>query len=241
MKRKFSLLVSVLLFVSPISGYVFKYVSYTGPDMMTWSEARKFCRERHSDLATVRYNADDKLLANTEGFIGLHRDNNTDEWKWSRVSMPTRYLNWATNEPQPDKHCGFKIEGEVKWRSEECDDVHPFVCFDESVLLVQHNKTWEEALDHCRWLWRREESWSLRFDLSTVISQNDVTNAREMAQYATTEEVWTGLRFLAGHWWWVGGEPAEWTKLPSCRVLWHPGQTWQFEDQRLRRETKLHL
>lgn len=68
--------------------------------------------------------------------------------------------------------------------SEKCDVPHTYLCYDEDLVLVKENKTWEEALEHCRTL--KEGN---RYDLATLITPDDHNYARERAQYATTEEV----------------------------------------------------
>ncbi|XP_063327024.1 beta-1,4 N-acetylgalactosaminyltransferase 2-like [Pelmatolapia mariae] len=96
------------------------------------------------------------------------------------------------------------------------------MCFDEKLVLVKENKTWEEALDHCRSLGAVDTNdpnspyRNHRYDLATLITTDDHTYARERAQQATTDEVWTGLYNLAGEWLWVGGEQMQYENIPSC-------------------------
>ncbi|KAF7643116.1 hypothetical protein LDENG_00242840 [Lucifuga dentata] len=69
------------------------------------------------------------------------------------------------------------------------------MCYDETLVLVQENKTWEEALQHCRSLEAVDSSKAAteyqnhRYDLVSLLTQDDHDYAREKAQEATTDEV----------------------------------------------------
>uniref|UniRef100_A0A673W491 C-type lectin domain-containing protein n=1 Tax=Salmo trutta TaxID=8032 RepID=A0A673W491_SALTR len=82
------------------------------------------------------------------------------------------------------------------------------------VFLSSPNKTWEEALDHCRKHFT---------DLTSLLSENEQLLVQRMinSKGAQTDHLWTGLRFLASEWLWVNGDPLEyqaWTggRLPHC-------------------------
>lgn len=61
---------------------------------------------------------------------------------------------------------------------------HTFMCYDEMLVLVKDNKTWEEALEHCRSLGGGDI-----YDLPPLITDDDHQYARERAQEAITDEV----------------------------------------------------
>uniref|UniRef100_A0A671NKI5 C-type lectin domain-containing protein n=1 Tax=Sinocyclocheilus anshuiensis TaxID=1608454 RepID=A0A671NKI5_9TELE len=85
---------------------------------------------------------------------------------------------------------------------EEDVQMHPFFCY-ENLNLALEKKTWEEALEYCR---------SHETDLAYV----DPKVLPNMSN-AQTDSVWTGLRFLAGMWFWVSKENVETSiALPSC-------------------------
>ncbi|XP_054890986.1 P-selectin-like isoform X2 [Poeciliopsis prolifica] len=73
-----------------------------------WSEAQASCREHHTDLITIRSETDIQVLDGTRGWIGLHRDNNTSDWKWSRRDEAATFLNWEENEPLGNEHCVYQ-------------------------------------------------------------------------------------------------------------------------------------
>ncbi|XP_030591299.1 macrophage mannose receptor 1-like [Archocentrus centrarchus] len=128
----------------------------------------------------------------------------------------TNFTNWDTDEPNPLGDCVYKDKG--KWKTDNCAAKHSFICYD-GLVLVKENKTWEEALDHCRSLGGVDTAslyWNHRYDLATLITPEDLNTARKSAQAATTDEVWTGMRFLAGEWLWVGGEQMQYENIPSC-------------------------
>uniref|UniRef100_A0A096MD81 C-type lectin domain-containing protein n=1 Tax=Poecilia formosa TaxID=48698 RepID=A0A096MD81_POEFO len=83
-----------------------------------------------------------------------------------------------------------------------------------NVLLVTEEKSWEEALEHCRGLSRD----GLRFDLVSVQPGDEHQYMMGKIMAADTEEVWTGLRFLGDEWVWVNGA-AMTSDLPQCPML----------------------
>lgn len=69
-----------------------------------------------------------------------------------------------------------------KWYSDRS-----FMCYDEPLVLVKEKKTWEEALKHCRSLEPVDPSQpatayqNYRYDLATLLTQDDHAFAREKA------------------------------------------------------------
>ncbi|XP_051243940.1 E-selectin-like [Dicentrarchus labrax] len=123
--------------------------------------------------------------------------------------------------PKDGKNCAFKYGSRREWYSDRCDIGHTFMCYEENLVLVKENKTWEDALMHCRTLEAVDQSkpatdyQNHRYDLATLLTVDDLTFAQETAQEAP-HEVWTGLRYLAGQWVWVGGEPGPPKNINSC-------------------------
>ncbi|XP_023205221.1 C-type lectin galactose-binding isoform-like isoform X1 [Xiphophorus maculatus] len=180
-----------------------------------WSEAQASCRENHTDLITIRTETVIQALNGTRGWIGLHRDNNKSHWKWSRRDETATFFNWDENEPSQYEHCVFQRPLTKKWSSVPCNATRVFICYDDVLVLVKENKTWDEALEHCRTLDKVNS-----YDLATLITPDDHDFARETTLLATTEEVWTGLRYLGDEWFWVGGEPVQYQDIPSCPGVW---------------------
>ena len=102
---------------------------------MNWTEAQSYCREHHTDLASVRNMTEnqkvaDLVPANHIVWIGLYRDS----WKWSDGS-DSSFRHWVQGEP--DNYDGkdacvvadFSRNGE--WWDIPCDNKEPFVCYSE--------------------------------------------------------------------------------------------------------------
>ncbi|XP_041864694.1 macrophage mannose receptor 1-like [Melanotaenia boesemani] len=225
MMRNICIFVS-LLFIVPVCGQQsgLRSVSFMYyEEDKTWKEAQSFCREKHTDLATIRSEEENQLIRENQGWIGLYREDANSPWKWSRGDKNATFFNWDNNEPnnEKDELCVVTWNKD-DWKNDNCWKKYNFLCYDENLVLVTENKTWEEALDHCRSLGGEDSenpdsvSWKPSYDLATLITEDDHDYAQERAQQATTDEVWTGLRFLGDGWFWVGGEPVQYQDIPSC-------------------------
>ncbi|KAK1898266.1 Secretory phospholipase A2 receptor [Dissostichus eleginoides] len=132
----------------------------------TMSEAQRYCREKHTDLATVDSMEVVELLNNMAGqytqsaWIGLHDDR--DRWKWS-MSDPsfygpgeTEFRPWGNNQPdnRPIDQCTL-ISYVETWFDYDCNDVYRVVCIDvtgpnATFVLINSEMTWTEAQSYCR-------------------------------------------------------------------------------------------
>ncbi|XDV18768.1 hypothetical protein PO909_024400 [Leuciscus waleckii] len=147
---------------------------------MTWEDAQTYCREYHDDLSTVN-REEAKLLSANPGinhyffWIGLH------------IGEPDTYI----------QKCGAVRKSNYKLHNAPCSLHLPFYCMQvfEPILVLQ-KKTWDEALDYCRQTYT---------DLASLRSQMIMEEAIKNTLTSQTAYVWTGLRFLAGHWFWVSG------------------------------------
>ncbi|CAL8379360.1 unnamed protein product [Arctogadus glacialis] len=184
-------------------GYVFI------PDAETWEEANQCCRTCYSGLLTIN-GADYEANLDDEGWIGLNRTDGS--WTWIN-GEPLDNLQWHKDEPKDEEDCAMWKYGSLK--SEQCSSSKSFYCADQKLVLISEEKTWEEALQHCRDL--RSPSHDMWYDLVTLEMHKDKTFAMEEAQKAATDEVWTGLRYLSSRWFWVGdGDKAIRHALPAC-------------------------
>ncbi|XP_016535280.1 secretory phospholipase A2 receptor-like isoform X1 [Poecilia formosa] len=210
----FFLLLASHLACVQLSGLRQRKFSYYYYYTETWRGAQSFCREKHDGLITIRNETEILEFYRYQGWLGLYRENNTSPWKWSMKDKVATFFNWDFNEPDSNEHCAYKVSFTSKWRNDECEQRHTFMCYDESLTLVKENKTWEEALEHCRTLNKVN-----RYNLATLITEDDHDFAQEIIQLATTEEVWTGLRYLGDEWIWMGGEPVQYQDIPSCPAV----------------------
>ncbi|XP_025762488.1 C-type lectin-like isoform X2 [Oreochromis niloticus] len=175
--RKLCIFIPLLLLLSPAYGYLLRFTLYTGSEMTTWENAQAFCREHHTGLVTIR-NEQENGIFSGYGWIGLYRKSGSSIWKWSTGDELANYTNWDANEPQTDTDCAYKSSD--KWRTNRCDVNHSFMCYDD-LILVKENKTWEEALVHCRSLdgGNTEDPassyWNYSYDLATLITPYDHT------------------------------------------------------------------
>ncbi|XP_028266989.1 secretory phospholipase A2 receptor-like isoform X2 [Parambassis ranga] len=220
--------VSLLLVVSPVFGYLINYKHYD--DSKSWQEARDHCTSKHTDLVIIRNQQENDFFKQSRGWIGLYRDMKTDPWKWSRGPRRADFKMLGEGELSDSEHCAY-IDTDHIWKSDGCGLPHTYICYDERLVLVTENKTWEEALHHCRSLGGVDPGDPMAvyqnhlYDLATLsIDGSDLSYAKETVKDANTEEVWTGLRFLAGQWVWVDKQYMPYDILPcpnnrSCGVL----------------------
>uniref|UniRef100_UPI0037E7F822 C-type mannose receptor 2-like n=1 Tax=Semicossyphus pulcher TaxID=241346 RepID=UPI0037E7F822 len=175
---------------------------------MTWLQAQKYCRENHTDLVSGQ-NQLEKLKQNItiphELWIGLFRDS----WKWSDGS-DSSFRNWdqeslkdAVNKQETFEgrfnKCATVLNGSGNWGSRNCNEKKPFFCYDDKMILVKKNKTWEKALYYCR------ENYD---DLVSITNANQQRWVHARAKSASTSHVWLGLRYTCtlGFWFWVSDE-----------------------------------
>ncbi|CAL8382142.1 unnamed protein product [Arctogadus glacialis] len=70
-------------------------------------------------------------------------------WNTS-AGKPTNYEDWAEGQPTADGDCVGISNKDKKMTILDCDSKWPFYCFQDNLVLLKEDKTWEEALEHCR-------------------------------------------------------------------------------------------
>uniref|UniRef100_A0A8C8BT22 C-type lectin domain-containing protein n=1 Tax=Oncorhynchus tshawytscha TaxID=74940 RepID=A0A8C8BT22_ONCTS len=188
----------------------------------TWSDAQSYCWENHTDLASVRNTTEMEAIKTFtlkhdnnltyRAWIGLHKP--LGVWWWSDQSGSS-YRNWDSNEPngagvgKEGYFCGEVISS-GKWNDKGCTQEQPFICYDDELVLVSENKTWSEALWHCR---------DQNMELVSAHNQNIQHWVQQRAKKASTPFVWLGLRYTCtlDIWFWVNGEE-------SCYHNWADGE-----------------
>ncbi|XP_072574546.1 struthiocalcin-2-like, partial [Paramormyrops kingsleyae] len=172
---------------------------------MDWPGAQNYCRHSYTDLATVRNKEDNDLLytmlptmltSGTWAWIGLFQDT----WEWSDLSNSS-FRNWKMGQNDNEKNtCALaQVTWPGTWDMTPCDEKHPFVCYDDNLILVNSNMTWNEALKYCRMNY---------LDLVSVHNDEIQYWVSRMAETASTDHVWLGLRFSCSliFWVWVSKE-----------------------------------
>ncbi|XP_076153199.1 C-type mannose receptor 2-like [Alosa pseudoharengus] len=173
-------------------------------DKKTWIEAQKYCREKHTDLASVRNQTENTIVNQTAEdksvWIGLFKD----YWKWSDQTT-SLFRFWSPGIPNNGKGnedcAATKPNENWEWGDRACTQKHPFFCYEEcpnNLLLIRENKTWREALDYCN-----------RNNMELVSASSSETQGcvREVTRGASTAHVWMGLSFLCPMelWFWISG------------------------------------
>ncbi|XP_014866766.1 PREDICTED: macrophage mannose receptor 1-like [Poecilia mexicana] len=101
---------------------------------MSWAAAQSFCRQHHTDLASVRSSSEGeqiRVLVQSAGqnaaWIGLFRNS----WSWSDGSNVT-FSHWRPTEPNgAQENCAVLApsDGGV-WEDQLCSRLQPFFCYD---------------------------------------------------------------------------------------------------------------
>ncbi|XP_036407620.1 C-type mannose receptor 2-like [Megalops cyprinoides] len=186
-----------------------------------WTEAQRYCREKHTDLVSVRNQTENEEVKrlipdNKWVWIGLYRDS----WKWSDQENSS-FRNWSSGEPNNaggQESCAqVQLKGTERggWRDAACNERLPFFCYSSefiyshNLILVRENKSWNEALSYCR---------QHHVDLVSVSTEQLQHWVERRAQAASTPYVWLGLRYtcVLHFWFWVSGEGV-------CYQNWAPG------------------
>ena len=162
---------------------------------LSWLDAQETCTKNGMVLSTVTQSNHHKFTKS--GWIGLHspntsgRDTSKDIWKW--IGEDSDFRKWAPGTPYYE-NCGYLSTVTGKWRSATCTGLGPFICFTDNLILVKENKTWEEALEHCRAIGSDDPSQynhyrDHQYDLVSLQSEDDHRYARDKLQDASTNEV----------------------------------------------------
>ncbi|XP_015226944.1 PREDICTED: snaclec purpureotin subunit beta-like [Cyprinodon variegatus] len=96
---------------------------------MNWTDAQKYCRANHTDLASVRNQSEndaiEQLLMDNFAWIGLY----SESWRWSdgqRLKM-TSFSKWNPSQ-RVDVENSCVTTGSGVWNIRPCSNKYPFIC-----------------------------------------------------------------------------------------------------------------
>lgn len=116
------------------------------PGNLAWTEAQKYCRQNHTDLASFDDQTDyNELLKTVPGdfkgqmWIGLYRKDANAPWIWSDQSNSTFRL-WGSGQPNNyggHQFCmGASLAG--KWNDLECQTKTAFICYTGEGFFIRY-------------------------------------------------------------------------------------------------------
>ncbi|XP_036420716.1 macrophage mannose receptor 1-like isoform X2 [Colossoma macropomum] len=187
----------------------------------TFPDAQIYCRKQYADLPSVRNDSENQNIhqvANgTPVWFGMFRES----WGWSDQSNSI-YRNWWAGQPDDtlsNEDCVAVVASGQQmgsWEDRPCQTTLPFICHENKLILINQNLTWREALRYCR---------DNHVDLVSVHSEEIQLWVMMVAQKASTEHVWLGLRHTCtpGFWYWLNVSPI-------CYENWAPGNGTGGED-----------
>ncbi|KAK2814935.1 hypothetical protein Q7C36_023201 [Tachysurus vachellii] len=181
---------------------------------LPWTSAQAYCRQNYADLSTITTQGDLNKIRNlgyytTQCWIGLVKSHNELHYsQWSDGTELT-FRAWAAGEPSnlAQKNCVSLLES--SYYNNNCSLSLMFYCsyWIPQIIVVNEKMNWEGALMYCR---------SNYEDLLGIDTETDMHIVNHSLINQTTA-VWTGLRFMAGLWFWTNnGNLINLPLLPSC-------------------------
>ncbi|KAL7853031.1 hypothetical protein SRHO_G00188160 [Serrasalmus rhombeus] len=187
----------------------------------SWYDAQSYCRERYTDLVSVRSQTENQQILDSAKtsvsnslWIGLFYNS----WKWADQSASS-FRYWASTQPDNcgNQNCTAVFMAEQgRWHDMNGNSQLPFICHENQLILIKQNLTWREALRYCK---------DNHVNLVSVHSEEIQLWVKEVAQNASTEHVWLGLRHTCtlSFWFWMSG-------VSFCYQNWAPGNGTGGED-----------
>lgn len=110
----------------------------------TWAEAVNYCRQHHTDLASVRNHTENSVIqqvvpADKMAAIGLHRHT----WIWWSDNIKPTFKNWADGHPlSGTSNCAASVINSTylgKWVESPCDEKFHFMCHNSKLFSSLNN------------------------------------------------------------------------------------------------------
>ncbi|XP_073705443.1 macrophage mannose receptor 1-like [Garra rufa] len=104
---------------------------------MTWRDAQSYCRQHHTDLASISSPEQQNLIPNELSlWIGLL----LDSWAWAN-QWNHYFRYWAADQPSMISGSGNCVDMSTtdsgKWANKFCDVQQPFICYGENKLYTK--------------------------------------------------------------------------------------------------------
>ncbi|XP_008277950.1 cell wall protein IFF6-like [Stegastes partitus] len=218
----------------------------------TWLKAQMYCRELHTDLATVYDIEDMNRVVNTaqdatggfkdRAWIGLYE--NLTNWRWSRSDQRRGpfsdeegddFRGWDVSQPDNflgDEMC-VNMGSAGGWEDSPCFLQNPFICYNETAnnsrqfTVIEKKMSWSDAQLYCR---------DRYTDLASVRNEEENRKIQRLTKESST---WIGL-FRTREWsdqsdstyrYWREGQPDHVGRELSCTAtdLGNAG-LWSDED-----------
>ncbi|XP_042346277.1 macrophage mannose receptor 1 [Plectropomus leopardus] len=185
-----------------------------------YTEAKHYCREMYTDLATIHNSTDtDNLIALVpsdviRAWIGLEAG---DEWTWhwSWPDQKVDFVNWKAGEPQiKNEDTCVEMDQRGEWIESDCRTRKSFVCHGNSdtsgLIFVDETKSWRDAQNHCR---------GLSSDLISIHSAEENEAVRNVS---LSQNVWIGL--FKDPWKWSDGSETSFRYWRANQPNYNEGQ-----------------
>uniref|UniRef100_UPI003AAAD5AF C-type mannose receptor 2-like n=1 Tax=Centroberyx gerrardi TaxID=166262 RepID=UPI003AAAD5AF len=169
---------------------------------MNWTDAQRYCRVKHADLATVENTEDTSRLNRFEfgdasmAWIGLTDDpkswkqimgKDENSWRWSASGETSRtsYLNWNPIQPNNkygNQNCVY-LYRDGTWNDDDYTNPRKKI-----YIFIQNPLSWTEAQAYCR---------AHHTDLAVIESAQE---SGEAVSKKTTDYAWIGLHRAPWKW-----------------------------------------
>lgn len=177
-----------------------------------WLEARTYCREHYTSVSSFySLNEIQELTGNDTKTIWTGYKVEVNESNQSSAAE-SGLLSLLSQQEVQENSPGCVVLDEGQLLLKKCELKYPFFCFLSHLDLVRENKTWEDALEHCR---------SLNKDLISLPSESALHEVLLASGKLQASFVWTGARYLADNWLWMDGTSSTYNSWsqgeePSC-------------------------
>ncbi|KAI5087594.1 C-type mannose receptor 2-like [Silurus meridionalis] len=199
--------------------------------LMTWADAKNYCRVWYTDLAAIQSGTDwlrlkkeavSKGLA-TNAWVGLYADING--WRWSLNNLQyVPFRQWNPGEPNngAGKESCVAMGIYNNWWDAPCTQLRPIICYNDNltgsarfIAIPRPYMTWPEAQAYCRTHYT---------DLASIFNSSD----NNIVGKINPGGAWIGLYREPWRWSdrtsalnlsWAAGQPDNYGGIENCAVV----------------------